>query len=121
MVHKKDYRGKNWWDIFPFLRGQVNFTHNYKGTIRAFHRHQKQMDYWFCVYGEARVNLDGKEIYMSQGDYLEIPPKTWHGMEALTDCGIIYYTTAKSNDLPKEERDEERAPFDLFDWNKEWK
>lgn len=117
MNHTKDFRGKSWWDIFP-VKGQVNFTHNHKGTIRAFHRHQKQTDYWFCCYGEARVILDGVSHYMSQGDYIEIPPNTWHGLEAITDFGLLYYVTEK---FDKDNPDEERAPFDKFSWKKEWK
>lgn len=118
MNHTKDYRGKSWWDIFPFNKGQINFTHNYKGTIRAFHRHEKQTDWWFCIYGEARVILDGKDVYMSKGDLIEIPPHTWHGLEALEDFGLLYYTTEK---FDKENPDEQRAPFDTYNWHKEWK
>lgn len=113
----KDYRGKSWWNIFP-VRGQVSFTHNYKGTIRAFHRHKNQTDYWFCVYGEARVKLDGEDFYISQGNYLKIEPGTWHGLEALTDCGIVYYTDKKYN---HKNPDEERLNWDNWDWRKEWK
>ena len=118
---KKDYRGKTWWDVFPIGKGQINFTHNYKGTIRAFHRHKKQTDYWFCVYGEAWIILDGKSMYISQGDYIEIPPDTWHGLQALEDMGLLYWCTERSSDLPKDERDEERADWNKYSWIKEWK
>jgi len=114
----KDYRGKSWYDIFPLSEGQINFTHNYKGTIRAFHRHQKQTDYWFCAYGEARVIIEGESTYLSQGDLIVIPPNKWHGLEALTDFGLLYWTTEKFNEGSP---DEERAPFDKWQWDKEWK
>ena len=54
----KDDRGRAYNDIFPAIgKGDVNVGVLYPGTIKAFHRHQKQDDYWFCIKGNLRAIL----------------------------------------------------------------
>ncbi len=117
----KDDRGKSWFDIFPELNinGQVNFNISYPGTIKAFHRHKNQTDYFFCLEGEMRlvlVDSDTRIIYLSQGDLVQVDPGTWHGFQVLGNqpCKMLYYCTNKYN---SEEPDEERAEWnEFFDW-----
>ena len=37
--------------------GQVNFSSQYPGTIKAWHRHQKQTDFWLCVQGHMKAGI----------------------------------------------------------------
>lgn len=54
----KDDRGRAYNDIFPALAlGDVNASILYPGTIKAFHRHQLQDDYWFVIRGHIRAVL----------------------------------------------------------------
>lgn len=121
----KDSRGRNISDLFPDIQqGQINLSHSYPGTIRAFHRHKKQWDFWYLVAGDIEValyNEESKELrleYLSGNDdtVLEIEPMLWHGFKVLgqKEATLLYYVTRQYDpDNP----DEERAPYDKFhDW-----
>jgi len=120
----KDTRGRSWFNVFPEMEGQLNFSILYPNTIKAFHRHQNQEDWVLCVYGDIKVVTSGddtKEHFLTQGDTLRIPKNTWHGFQALAEreAGMIYYCTKKYD--PKEP-DEEREDFDKFNsWELEKK
>ncbi len=111
-----DGRGYSAFDLFP-CEGQINISDIRKDVIKAFHRHQKQIDCWFCVKGHLMVKLvkDDREqtIYLSEKKpfVLEIPKNTWHGFRALEDSTLLYYVDKKFN---PEQPDEERSPFDSF-------
>lgn len=52
----KDDRNRSYCDVFPAIGvGDINISVMYPGTIKAFHRHQKQDDYWFIVKGNIRA------------------------------------------------------------------
>ena len=119
----KDDRGKSWFDVFPELNinGQVNYNISYPGTIKAFHRHKNQTDYFFCLDGNMRICLFTEEHgidinYLSQGDLLKVDPGIWHGFQVLGNepCKMLYYVT---NKYDPSEPDEERADWDeFFSW-----
>lgn len=116
----KDTRGKSWFDVFP-IKEQIDITHNYKGTIRAFHRHQKKEEWMFVILGEFKFVLTNplEIIYASQGETIKIGPNRWHGYQALTEGIVMEYGTEK-HDL--ENPDDEREVWDKFNnWEKEKK
>lgn len=122
----KDDRGRSYNDVFPqIVKGDVNIAVLYPGTIKAFHRHQYQDDYWFVAKGHMRAvtafvnsqqGVEVKVTYMSEGDILYIPRGLWHGLQVLGNEEVVmmYHITTKYNlDNP----DEERAEYDaFFDW-----
>ncbi|TSC93645.1 MAG: dTDP-4-dehydrorhamnose 3,5-epimerase [Candidatus Berkelbacteria bacterium Athens1014_28] len=112
--------------------GQSNFTIAHKGTIKAFHWHKFQDDFWFLASGKAAIVLYDKRddsptkgvteiIYGGTNDYklVLIPVGVVHGYKVLSDepCLLFYHVTKSYN---PENPDEERIdPFDKkinFDW-----
>lgn len=146
----KDDRNRAYNDITTFgtsrdegLAGDINVSVMYPGTIKAFHKHEKQDDYWFIAKGNARAvlieedefgqfddlwtNHDFSSIeengyrrtihYLSEGDCLFIPSLVWHGIQVLgqEETILVYYITNHYNESVP---DEIRAPYDqFFDWN----
>ena len=53
----KDTRGKSWFNVFEDIKGQIDVTISYPGTVRAFHYHDLQVEYWFVVKGEYKFVL----------------------------------------------------------------
>jgi len=114
-----DGRGYSLFDVFPLKKGQINLSEINPGIIKAFHRHQKQTDYWMCIEGTVMVNLvdsdgKGRHIFLdSRIPYvLEIPPMTWHGYKAINSkAKMLYYVTEKYD---SNKPDEQRIDWDKF-------
>ena len=122
-----DDRAERCLDVFRDIEdGQINLSF-VKSTehIVAWHKHEKQTDYWFCVKGSFKVGLsDGEDtefVYLTERSkqILTIPPGIYHGYKAIEPGSILmYYLTEKYN--PK---DEFRAKIGEFNeiWESEIK
>jgi dTDP-4-dehydrorhamnose 3,5-epimerase len=95
--------------------GQVNFSVQYPGVIKAWHRHQHQTDFWMCLIGHVKAGMyresDGSAWLMVMGEKrpgtLIIPPPIWHGVATVghTPAGLLYYVTKAYDPAnPDEER-----------------
>jgi len=107
---------------FPPGRTQVSAAMNYRGTIKAFHYHLHQIDYWTPVMGLFQVVLAdlrvGSPTFGARNTlYLGplrpwqvlIPPGVAHGYKVIgnQDALLVYMTDQFYN--PK---DEGRLPYD---------
>jgi dTDP-4-dehydrorhamnose 3,5-epimerase-like enzyme len=105
-------------DLFP-TAGDVNVVYLHSPDPIAWHRHQKQTDFIYCIWGRLRVCLvrpGSKDVAVygltGADDPLEIPPDTWHGYEPLSAQVILVSYLSRKYDPT----DEERAPLDAFPW-----
>lgn len=99
--------------------GQINFSVQYPGVIKAWHRHSLQTDFWICLQGHIKVGVhretDSKSWLLVIGEkrpgVLIIPPPLWHGAATVGDtpAGLLYYVTHAYN---AKQPDEERRAFD---------
>tara|TARA_R110000851_G_scaffold94758_9_gene205786 strand:+ start:1447 stop:1854 length:408 start_codon:yes stop_codon:yes gene_type:complete len=103
--YNEDDRAQRHLDIFEKLGpGQINIsTVNSTEHVVAWHKHNIQTDYWFCIKGSFKVGLatieeGAKFEYLSDKNprVLEIPPGIYHGYQALEPGSILmYYLTEK--------------------------
>jgi dTDP-4-dehydrorhamnose 3,5-epimerase len=107
-------------------QGQINFSVQFPGVIKAWHRHHKQTDFWCCVHGQLKAGVyredDGRAWMQVFGErrpgVLVIPPPLWHGAACVgpDPAGLLYYVThAYDGNDP----DEDRRAFDSvggFPW-----
>ena len=125
MTYHEDDRAQRLLNVFPIKEGQINISYiNSTKHIVAWHKHQKQTDYWICLKGSLKVGWateeDGCEFkYLSDRNpfVLEIPPGIYHGYKALEPGTILaYYVTRKYDPT-----DEHRANIGQFgeDWEVE--
>lgn len=124
-----DERG---WSLMNQLRGvmsaegQVNFSVTYPGVIKAWHRHDRQTDFWIGLLGHLKAGIfreaDGQSWLAILGEkrpaVLIIPPPLWHGAATVGDspAGLLYYVTHAYNAA---QPDEHRRAFDSvpgFPW-----
>jgi len=103
----EDDRAQRYLNIFKdYKYGQLNIsTVNSTKHIVAWHKHNIQTDYWFCIKGSFKVGLATKE-QGAQFEYLSdknpriliIPPGIYHGYKALEPGSILlYFLTEKYN------------------------
>ncbi len=115
----EDDRGQRLFDVYGDLEGQINITYvNSTSHVVAWHKHDRQVDYWFCPKGSFKVGLaypkeDGSYYvefeYLSDKNFraLKIPPGVYHGYKALEPNSVMmYYLTEKYN---LEDPDEEKV------------
>lgn len=126
------YTDDRGWSVMNQLQGvmtqegQVNFSTQYPGVIKAWHRHSLQTDFWLCLVGNLKAGIHREEdgqswsivIGEKQPGILVIPPTLWHGAATVgpTSAGLLYYVTHAFNaKFPDEER---RAPNSIprFPW-----
>lgn len=99
--------------------GQINFSVQYPGTIKAWHRHARQTDFWMCLLGHIKVGVYRQEdarswalvIGEKRPGIVVIPPPLWHGAATVGPeaAGLLYYVT-RAYDAGQP--DEERMGFD---------
>ncbi len=99
--------------------GQINFSVQYPGTIKAWHRHALQTDFWMCLTGHIKVGVYCGQterawalvIGEKRAGIVIIPPPLWHGAATVgpAPAGLLYYVTHSYD--PKNP-DEQRMGFD---------
>lgn len=107
-------------------QGQVNFSVQYPGVVKAWHRHQLQTDFWMCLTGHIKVGVfreeDSTAWLLVTGEkkpgVVIIPPPLWHGAATVGDsqAGLMYYVTHAYN---AQKPDEDRRAHDSvagFPW-----
>ncbi|HYE02503.1 MAG TPA: hypothetical protein VD963_04635 [Phycisphaerales bacterium] len=106
--------------------GQINYSCQNPGVIKAWHRHALQTDFWVCLSGHIKVGVhreqDGESWSLVIGEkrpgVLIIPPPLWHGAATVgaEPAGLLYYVT-RAYDAANP--DEERRAYDSvrgFPW-----
>jgi len=64
--YNEDDRAQRCLNVFSEMGGQVNISYvNSTKHIVAWHKHEKQTDYWFCVKGSFKVGIAYKEYVPS--------------------------------------------------------
>jgi dTDP-4-dehydrorhamnose 3,5-epimerase-like enzyme len=120
----EDARRKGFYDIFPGLPGDVNFTHMQAGIICGLHKHEKQTDYFAVAKGSVMFRLvyedDRPEEKFVLSEHskrtLEISPGVWHGYKSLEPSVLVFYIDQKYST-----EDEHRKSTSAEDWEIEIK
>jgi len=108
-------------EIYPGF-GQVYITESFAGVVKAWYRHQKQIDQIAVVSGLLKLVLyDDREHSTSKGEIMEIimgelapklvqiPPGIWHGFKAIGNSSA-FLLHLNSEVFDPENIDEERLP-----------
>jgi dTDP-4-dehydrorhamnose 3,5-epimerase len=103
-------------------QGQINFSMQYPGVVKAWHRHDKQTDFWMCLVGHIKAGVyresDSAAWMLVTGEkrpgVLIIPPPLWHGVACVgpQPAGLLYYVT---HGYDPAHPDEHRRPWDSVD------
>jgi len=102
-------------------KGQINYSTQYPGVIKAWHRHKKQTDFWICLRGHLKVGVcrdSDNEAWIQvigekQPGTVIIPPTLWHAVATVghEPGGLLYFVTEQYNPANP---DEERVAHDHF-------
>lgn len=102
--------------------GQINYSVQYPGIVKAWHRHDLQTDFWCVLRGHLKAGVfreeDGAMWSIVFGEkrpgVLVIPPPLWHGAATVgsSEASLLYYVTKA---FDPENPDEHRRPWDSVD------
>lgn len=95
--------------------GQINYSVQHPGVVKAWHRHRLQTDFWLCLRGHIKVGVyreDAPFAWMTvlgetAPGALIIPPPLWHGAATVggEPAGLMYFVTRGYDPAaPDEER-----------------
>ncbi len=118
--------------IFKEGFGQWSHTQTYTGAAKAWHIHQRQIDWWYVAIGVIKVALyDTRsdsptcgqldEFLMGDGQpsqVLKIPPGVAHGYKVLEGPMHLFYITSNTYDPADEGRIPHDDPRIGYDWTK---
>lgn len=122
-----DDRGYSLMNLFAGVLdgGQSNVSVQHPGVVKAWHRHQKQTDFWICVHGHLKVGVHRDDntawstvIGERNPACVIIPPTLWHGAATVgaSPATLLYYVTHEFDaGDPDEQRREPNDPAG-FSW-----
>ncbi|MDG2055179.1 MAG: hypothetical protein P8J86_10785 [Phycisphaerales bacterium] len=107
-------------------QGQINYSCQHPGIVKAWHRHDRQTDFWLCVNGHLKAGVwredDGASWMAVLGQMrpavLVIPPPLWHGAACVgaEAAGLLYYVTERYNPEAPDEHRREWDSVSGFPW-----
>ncbi|MEW6238832.1 MAG: dTDP-4-dehydrorhamnose 3,5-epimerase family protein [Candidatus Omnitrophota bacterium] len=115
-------------DDAEFIKfGQIYVTCLRRGVVKAWHKHEKQTDFFYIVSGTSKIGLyDDRPDSPTQGEYqtvilgdegeqalLAIPPMVWHGQMSLSETTMLVNLPTEHYERSKP--DEIRAAVDVFE------
>ncbi|MEZ4769758.1 MAG: dTDP-4-dehydrorhamnose 3,5-epimerase family protein [Caldilineales bacterium] len=117
-------------DFFGEGFGQWSHTKSYQGVVKAWHVHQKQVDWWYVASGRVKVALyDTRADSPTHGHLMEIllgedmapsvlrvPPGVAHGYRVLSPEAHLFYITSRTYDPDDEGRLPHDDPEIGYDW-----
>jgi dTDP-4-dehydrorhamnose 3,5-epimerase len=115
---------------FPADGTQVSAALSYPGTIKAFHYHLRQTDYWTAAAGMLQVALvdlrEGSSTFGARNTFyigalrpwhLLIPPGVGHGYKVIGgEPAMLVYMTDRCYDPADEGRIAHNDPRINYDW-----
>lgn len=115
-----------------FAEGFGQWSHScmYAGVIKAWHVHQKQVDWWYVASGTLKVALHDlrpgsptfgqtDELFMGdnqRASVLRIPPGVAHGCKVINGPAHLFYVTSRAYDPADEGRILHDDPGVGYDW-----
>ena len=103
---------------------------SFPGVAKAWHVHQKQVDWWYVAVGTIKVALydtrpdslthgETQELLMGDGQppiVLKIPPGVAHGYRVLNGPAHVFYVVSHEYDGTDEGRVPHDDPEIGYDW-----
>jgi dTDP-4-dehydrorhamnose 3,5-epimerase len=127
------YADDRGWSLMNLLdgvlkpEGQINFSVQYPGAVKAWHRHEKQTDFWCCLNGHLKAGVyreeDDRAWIQVFGEkrpgVLIIPPLLWHGATAVgvEPAGLLYFVTHKYDPQQPDEHRRSHDSVPGFPWD----
>lgn len=110
--------------------GQLSHSMMFQDVVKAWHIHQKQVDWWYCPIGNLKVALydtrtdsptrgETMELFMGENYkaiVLKIPPGVAHGCKVIGGPAHLFYVTSNTYNPSDEGRIPHNDQQIGYDW-----
>lgn len=83
----------------PRIIGRVNDQYvkvaKVKGQL-VWHKHDHEDEMFLVVYGQLKIELEGRSVQLKPGDFYVIPRNTLHNPVAEEECGLVLIETVST-------------------------
>jgi mannose-6-phosphate isomerase len=69
----------------------------------SYQKHARRAEHWFIVQGMAKVTLDGKEIFFTESQAVDIPLGTAHRVENPADDLLVFIEVQQGDYLGEDD------------------
>jgi len=66
-----------------------------KGQL-VWHKHDHEDEMFLVVYGQLKIELEGRTVQLKAGDFYVIPKDTLHNPVAEEECGLVLIETVST-------------------------
>ncbi len=73
------------------------------GKRLSYQQHARRAEHWFIVQGAAKVTLDGKELSLDAGEYIDIPIGAAHRIENPGEVKVIFVEVQRGDYLGEDD------------------
>ncbi len=89
------------WGFYEILSERENHKVKritvYPGRRISYQKHRRRREHWNIIQGEGLVILDGREIRVGEGDWVDIPVNRAHRMENRGEGDLIFIEIQKGD------------------------
>lgn len=73
------------------------------GKRLSYQKHARRAEHWFIVQGVAKVTLDGREVILNAGEYVDIPVGAAHRIENPGEEKVIFVEVQRGDYLGEDD------------------
>lgn len=73
------------------------------GKRLSYQKHAQRAEHWFIVQGTAKVTLDGQDIFLKPGEYVDIPIGAAHRVENPGEEKVIFIEVQRGGYLGEDD------------------
>lgn len=73
------------------------------GKRLSYQKHAQRAEHWFVVAGKAKVTLDGKDVFLGAGEYIDIPIGAAHRIENPGDVDVVFIEVQRGEYLGEDD------------------
>lgn len=89
-----DFTDTRPWGYYEVLADEPDYKVKrirvYPGKRLSLQRHKRRSEHWYMVVGEGVVTLNGEDILLKEGQYVDISPGGIHRMANRTDKEVVF-------------------------------
>jgi len=107
--HSPKYDERPWGNFTVLDEGPEGKTFKVKrievlpGKRLSYQKHAQRAEHWFIVQGKAKVTLDGEDVMLTPGEYVDIPIGAAHRIENPGEEKVIFIEVQRGSYLGEDD------------------